>query len=139
MSKHILLVEDDAAIMETLSLFLRYEGYVVSKARNSEQANAFIKTGRPDLVLLDYMLQEDTAEPVVELLRSIHGPGVRVVLLTAADDPVGKAQSVSADAVVAKPFELDFLLETIRDQLVDCTSSTAPVAPSHEGYIQPAV
>ena len=114
MAKQILLVEDDVAIMETLSLFLRYEGYDVAKARNCEQAAQYLRSTRPDLVILDYMLQEDTAEPVVELLRSRYGHEVKVVLFTAADDPVGKGEAVAADAVVAKRFELDFLLETIR-------------------------
>lgn len=117
MNKQILLVEDDSAIMETLSLFLRYEGFTVVKARNTEQAAAAIKETQPDLVLLDYMLQEDTAEPIVKILREQHSDKVKVVLFTAADDPMGKAQAVKADAVVSKPFELDFLLETIRECL----------------------
>src|SRR5690242_3370004 len=107
MSQQILLVEDDAAIMETLALFLRYEGYEVIKARNTAEAGACIQAGKPDLALLDYMLQDDTAEPVVEMLRGAYGRDVKVILFTAADDPVGKGDAVAADAVVAKPFELD--------------------------------
>lgn len=142
MNKQILLVEDDSAIMETLSLFLRYEGFQVVKARNSEQAEAAIKETKPDLVLLDYMLQEDTAEPIVKVLRAHHSEKVKVVLFTAADDPMGKAQAVKADAVVSKPFELDFLLETIRECLKEKTSDAAPLDRSvlnTPQYMQPAV
>jgi DNA-binding response OmpR family regulator len=113
----ILLVEDDLAIMETLSMFLNYEGYDVLRAANVDQALEVIEETCPDLVLLDYMLQDDTAEPVVDALRAKYGERAVVLLLTAADDPIGKGEMVCADAVVAKPFELDVLLRNIRESI----------------------
>ena len=141
MGKQILLVEDDVAIMETLALFLRYEGYEVLKARNTEEAAACIHSSQPDLVLLDYMLQDDTAEPIVKILRAQYGESVKVILLTAADDPAGKGQAVSADAVVAKPFELDFLLETIRTCIEQGRESRMLYAQNstERSYSQPAL
>ncbi len=117
MNKQILLVEDDIAIMDTLTMFLQYEGYDVLRARSVERALEVLERAIPDLVLLDYMLQDDTAEPVIEALRAKHSNRVRVILLTAADDPAGKAADIGADGVIAKPFELDVLLRTIRDAL----------------------
>jgi len=115
--KKIMVVEDDSAIMETLSIFLQYEGYKVLKARTVEQALRQIQTEKPDLVLLDYMLQNATAEPVVEALRERFQDEIVVVLLTAADDPTGKGETVGADRAIAKPFELDLLLECIQEEL----------------------
>lgn len=139
MSKQILLVEDDMAIMETLALFLRYEGYEVLKARNTEEAATCIRMSRPDLVLLDYMLQDDTAEPIVKILRAQYGQSIKVILFTAADDPAGKGQAVAADAVVAKPFELDFLLETIRSCIENSTEAAVSYNqnPTERSYSQP--
>ncbi|MEW6055949.1 MAG: response regulator [Bdellovibrionota bacterium] len=117
MSKQVLLVEDDAAIMETLSMFLNYEGYEVLRARSVAQAIEVLRIQSPDVVLLDYMLQDGTAEPVVVELRTLYEDRVKVILLTAADDPSGKGRTVGADAVVAKPFELDGLLATLRSCL----------------------
>lgn len=125
--QQILLVEDDVAIMETLTLFLRYEGYEVFKASSVEQAIGTLSVMKPDLVLLDYMLQDDTAESVVELLRQKYADEVVVILLTAADDPEGKAGLVGADSVVAKPFELDVLLKSVKDSL----ESGAESLPEH--------
>lgn len=116
-SKQILLVEDDSAIMETLVMFLQYEGYDVVKARSVERALQILAECRPDLVLLDYMLQDDTAEPVVNAVRARYGGDVRVLLLTAAEDPDGKSRTIGTDGVVAKPFELDSLLRSVRKSL----------------------
>src|SRR5690349_18855370 len=98
--KRIMIVEDDAAIVETLAMFLRYEGYEVSKSRSVGHAMDCLSNERPDLVLLDYMLQDDTAEPVVEAVRQNYGDEVVVVLFTAADDPSGKASQIGADEVI---------------------------------------
>ncbi|MBI3555085.1 MAG: response regulator transcription factor [Deltaproteobacteria bacterium] len=122
MNERILLVEDDGAIMETLAMFLQYEGYEVLRARNVERALEVLEHATPQLVLLDYMLQDDTAEPVIAALRAKHGDCVRVILLTAADDPVGKARDSGADSVVAKPFELEVLLRAICDTLAGACS-----------------
>lgn len=109
----ILLVEDDLAIMETLAVFLHYEGYEVLKARSVSRAFELLQATKPDLILLDYMLQDDTAEPVVHLVRRDF-PGVPILLLTAADDPSGKSRTIGTDGFVAKPFELDALLRQVR-------------------------
>ena len=114
MSHRILVIEDDIAIMETLVIFLHYEGYQVSKARSVESALECLDEGRPDLVLLDYMLQDDTAEAVVEAARAQH-PGVPIILLTAAEDSAGKGKMLGVDDVVSKPFELDVLLRIVRE------------------------
>lgn len=120
MAKRILLVEDDAAIMDTLSLFLKYESYEVIKARSVAQTLAMLadeKMIKPDLVLLDYMLQDDTAEPVVSALRAKYRSEVVIALLTAADDPASKGKMVGADLTLAKPFELEVLLNIVRESL----------------------
>lgn len=116
MNKQILLVEDDAAIMDTLTIFLRYEGFEVRQARSVERALAVLEDFRPELVLLDYMLLDDTAEKVVAVARERHR-GVPILLLTAADDPTGKALALEVDGVVAKPFELELLLKSVLDLL----------------------
>lgn len=126
-AKHqILLVEDDGAIMDTLTIFLQYEGYEVLKARSVERAMEVLKEIKPDLVLLDYMLQDNTAEPVIEFIRSQYAK-LPVILLTAADDPSGKARNIGADGVVAKPFELDVLLGSVRNFLEEDQPASPPV------------
>ena len=128
LNKQILLVEDDVAIMDTLTMFLQYEGYEVLRARSVERACDILAQTTPDLVLLDYMLQDDTAEPVIAALRERHVGQVRVILLTAADDPAGKARDLGVDGVVAKPFELEVLLRAIEDAISSGARANAQVA-----------
>ena len=113
MNTQVLLVEDDSAIMDILTLFLQYEGFEVLKARSVAGALEILKAQSPDIVLLDYMLQDDTAEPVVEYMQQ-QNRGIPIILLTAADDPSGKARRVGADYVIAKPFELESLVSSVR-------------------------
>ncbi|MBI3542521.1 MAG: response regulator, partial [Deltaproteobacteria bacterium] len=88
--KTILLVEDDAAIIDTLTMFLRYEGYEVLKARSVGRALEVLETTCPDLVLLDYMLQDDTGDRVVAFARRKYGYDTKIMLLTAVDDAEGR-------------------------------------------------
>ena len=115
--------------MDTLGMFLQYEGYEIQKARTVQRAIELLECSQPDLVLLDYMLQDDTAEPVVKHVRANFGDSVRIILLTAADDPEGKAGRMGTEGAVAKPFELDVLLRSVRDALTG-PRRPGPSAPS---------
>lgn len=132
MSRQILLVEDDAAIMDTLAIFLNYEGFEVVKARSVSHALHYLNENQPDIVLLDYMLQDDTAEPVVKVLRD-RFPEIPIVLLTAVDDPSGKGKLLGVDAVVSKPFELEVLVESLKGALQDKT--LAAILNSKESFL----
>ena len=95
----ILLIEDDVAIMETLSLFLHCEGYEVMKATTVEQGFELLKHSRPDLVLLDHGLGEDVSESIVDFLNEKYDG--RIVVMT----------------LVGVLFELDVLLRKIKESL----------------------
>ena len=69
MPKHtILLVDDEAAIRDMLSIALEAADYNVLQAENAQQAHASIIDRQPDLVLLDWMMPGTTG---VELLRRL--------------------------------------------------------------------
>ena len=69
----ILVVEDEAALSDSLMGFLRYEGFVPSLARTLDQAREKIEEG-PELVLLDWMLPDGQG---IEILREWRSAGVR--------------------------------------------------------------
>lgn len=110
----ILLVEDDAAIRESLAECLDLAGHTVRAAAGGQEALAWLREGnRPRVVLLDLLMPGMGGEEVVEELRA--APATRdlpVVLMTAASPgEVGRAR---VDALVAKPFELADLLAVVR-------------------------
>jgi len=129
----VLVVEDDSAILETLSIFLAMEGYEMERATSVREARARLDQMRPDLVLLDYMLQDDTAEPVVQHLWERHGRGIPVILLTAAENPQEKRESAGASMVISKPFDLDILLSHMKRAL-----DSAKVPKCSPAVIRPA-
>jgi DNA-binding response OmpR family regulator len=68
-AKHILVVEDEEVIRETLRFNLVREGYQVSQAANGIEALEKARDLRPDLIILDLMLPELGGLEVCRILR----------------------------------------------------------------------
>jgi len=110
----ILLVDDEVALLRTLSMNLRARGYEVLTAENGEDALASVRRASPDVVILDLGLPDLSG---VEVLRQLRGwSAVPVIVLSArhgSDDKV-EALDVGADDYVTKPFGIDELLARLR-------------------------
>ncbi|MTV26754.1 response regulator transcription factor [Nitriliruptoraceae bacterium ZYF776] len=110
----LLLVDDDRAIREALSLALRRAGHDVVTAATGEEGLARWREGGVDLVLLDWMLPDRDG---IEVCRTIRAAGgTPVVMLTARDDPfdVVVGLEVGADDYVTKPVEPRVLAARIK-------------------------
>lgn len=82
----ILVIDDDTAVTDLLSLLLKSQGFEVAATNNSNDGLNFIRDDRPDLVVLDLMMPEmDGFEFVAELRRSESGRRLPVVVVTARD------------------------------------------------------
>lgn len=114
----ILLVEDDAAIVRTLSDLLRAEGYGVETAARQDNAIDLLRRERFDLALLDVTLEQGTGFAVCVAARDA-APGMPVIFLTASDDEYSTVMGLDMGAVdyVAKPFRARELLSRIRAAL----------------------
>jgi CheY-like chemotaxis protein len=110
----ILLVEDDPGIRDTLADCLVAERYRVTPARNGAEALEQVRGGlRPDLVLLDLVMPVMGGAEFLERLRADGAAGdVPVVLMTAAARGFGE-EIPAVGAVLAKPFDLDALLDLV--------------------------
>lgn len=110
----ILVVDDDPAILATVSDALDLEGFTVVTASNGAEALEVIDSdNRPSLVLLDMRM------PVLDgwgFMRAIRerGLSVSVVVMTAAADARRWGREIGAHGVLAKPFELDELLAAVQ-------------------------
>ena len=113
----VLVVEDEAAIAELISLNLRHAGYEVTLAASAEQAQAAVDGVLPDLVLLDWMLPGQSG---LSLARRWRGDArtreLPIIMLTARADETDKVAGLDAgaDDYLAKPFSTNELMARIR-------------------------
>jgi two-component system KDP operon response regulator KdpE len=110
----ILLVDDDEALVRTLSMNLRARGYDVIAAEDGESALEALRRDAPDVVILDLGLPGISG---VEALRELRQwSAVPVIVLSARHGSDDKVESldVGADDYVTKPFGVDELLARVR-------------------------
>ena len=114
----LLVVEDDANILELLSASLRFAGFDVSTATSGSAAVSAAKNAAPDLVVLDVMLPDLDGFEVIRLMRE-GGQRTPVVFLTARDGTEDKIRGLTlgGDDYVTKPFSLEELVARIRSIL----------------------
>jgi DNA-binding response OmpR family regulator len=131
MSKHILVVDDDALLRRSLAFNLEKAGYGVSTVASAEDALAQAHLNPPDLVLLDIGLPGMDGLDALGRLRQ-QMTGVPVIFLTARrrelDQVVGL--ELGADDYVTKPFDVDVLLARIKAVLRRSTPATQSLEPS---------
>lgn len=109
----ILLLEDDAAILEGLVECLELEGHRVHAVTDGAEALAWLAAGNwPRLVVLDLVMPRMGGDEFLRELRARPGPKIPVVLMTAASP--GKVALPDVDAFLPKPFELEEFLTVIR-------------------------
>jgi DNA-binding response OmpR family regulator len=104
-----LVVDDDAALRLLCRVNLELEGFAVREAASLAEAEAALAAERPDVILLDVHLG---GEQTHELLERIRAAGIPVALVTGSVDIQDYRDS--ADAILAKPFAPDALVETAR-------------------------
>jgi two-component system, OmpR family, response regulator MprA len=112
---HIVIADDEAAVCDSLSRTLRFEGYTVDIAADGGQALDLVRDTRPDGVILDVMM------PVVDGLEACRrlraeGNHVPVLMLTARGSVSDRVAGLDAgaDDYLAKPFALQELLARVR-------------------------
>ena len=110
----VLVVDDDAALAEMLTLVLRNEGFASEIVTRGDEAMAAFRSFRPDVVLLDLMLPGRDGIDVCREIRQ--ESGVPIVMPTAKSDTVDVVVGLEsgADDYVAKPFKPKELLARIR-------------------------
>lgn len=114
--KRILVVDDEAQLVEMIQMRLEANGYQVLTAYDGQQGLDAAHTEHPDLIVLDLMLPKMDGYKVCRLLKFDEKyKKIPIILFTARareqDKQVG--EDVGADAYVIKPFEPELLLTTI--------------------------
>lgn len=110
----VLIVDDEAHIVNFLRLGLRYEGFDVAVAGDGPEALKEVERFKPHLVILDLMLPGMDGIEVADRLRA--DPNVLIIMLTARDQVPERIAGLraGADDYVVKPFDFDELLARIQ-------------------------
>ena len=125
----VLVVDDETALAELVSMALRYEGWAVRTAADGTSAVAQAKQFRPDAVVLDIMLPDMDGLDVLRRVR-LDQPEVPVLFLTAKDAVEDRIQglTVGGDDYVTKPFSVEELVLRVRSLLRRSHSVSSPVS-----------
>lgn len=112
-----MIADDDAGIVDFLSILLEYEGYEVSSTLNGstllELENEF-----PDIILLDiWMSGVDGRDVCKHLKQKEHTKKIPIIMISASNDIERSALDAGADDFLAKPFDMNDLLEKIEKNL----------------------
>jgi two-component system, OmpR family, response regulator len=115
--EHLLFVDDDAEIRDLLRTYFQENGYRVTVAADGKAMWAAVKTGQPDLIVLDVMLPGEDGISLCRTLRARFD--VPIIMLTARGEDTDRivGLEVGADDYLPKPFNPRELLARVKSVL----------------------
>jgi putative two-component system response regulator len=116
----ILLVEDDALLLDVMRNILEAEGYEILPASNGKQALDFFVNIKPDLIVSDIMMPEMDGYELLESVRVMpNGVTVPFLFLSARTEreDVSRARLLGVDDYLFKPFDATELINAVRTRL----------------------
>ena len=117
MSRKILIVDDEKAIVDILNHNLKREGYETCVAYDGEEAISLFEKEKPDLVLLDVMLPKMDGFSVCKNIRQT--ANIPILMVTAKEDVVDKVigLELGADDYITKPFSVREVMARVKANL----------------------
>jgi DNA-binding NtrC family response regulator len=114
----ILVVDDDESVRKVFATILEEEGYAVDTAKNGREAIKKSKVKFYNLALIDIRLTDMEGTKLLTKVKDTM-PKMRKIIITGYPSLQNAIEAVNrgADAYVLKPFDMDKVLETIKDQL----------------------
>jgi len=116
---HVLVVDDDREIAETLRYALTEVGYEVSVASDGNQGLAYVEAKNPDLIILDMMMPRRSGFLVLERLRQVSEAPAPVIMITGNEGSRHQeyAEMLGVNDYIHKPFTMDRLLKSVDNLL----------------------
>jgi CheY-like chemotaxis protein len=112
--KHILVVDDEPLIRQSIQMLLEDDGYIVDEAGSGDEALALFEPGKFDMIFTDYFMPDMKGDQLAAAIKK-RSPKQPVVMITAfpekltcSDCPLG-----GVDSFICKPFEADALRAAI--------------------------
>lgn len=113
----VLIAEDDAAILDSLSFILKRDGWSISSVMDGDAALQAVRRQRPRMVVLDIMLPKRTGLEVLKQMRAEEATrDVPVLILTARGQQHDReiAEELRADGFVTKPYSNGEVIAEVR-------------------------
>ena len=113
-AKKILIVDDEVSILQLLKAILEEEGYEVEATDKGEHVERLLTEDLPDLILLDVLLSGKDGREIVKCLRAQKETRtIPIMMISAHPQARETAFASGANAFLAKPFEIDDLLDKV--------------------------
>jgi DNA-binding NtrC family response regulator len=117
-SARILVVDDDESIRKVLKAILEEEGYIVDTAKNGKEAIRKTNEKFYNLALIDIRLSDmEGTELLIKMKDTL--PKTRKIIITGYPSLQNAIEALNkgANAYILKPFDMDKVLKTIKEQL----------------------
>src|SRR5512144_207236 len=136
MTIKLLVIDDDTAVTDLLTLLLKSQGFEVSATNNSADGLSMIRELQPDLVVLDLMMPEMDGWEVCRAVRQFSQ--VPIIILSALNDPsmIASVLDAGADDYLTKPTPSRVLIAHI-NRLVHRNTSHAGASGNNDPYSRP--
>jgi two-component system KDP operon response regulator KdpE len=136
MTIKILVIDDDAAVTDLLSLLLKSQGFDVTSTNSSTDGLNLIRDAQPDMVVLDLMMPEMDGWEVCRAVRSFSQ--VPIIILSALNDPsmIASVLDAGADDYLTKPTPSRVLVAHI-NRLVHRTGSLNSNSVLNDPFTKP--
>jgi DNA-binding response OmpR family regulator len=122
-TKRILLVDDDAEIIESMRTVLEAKGYQILVARDGNQGLAIAEREMPDLLILDMMMPKKSGFLVLERLKGKDAKTRKMPCIMITANEGGRhrayAEMLGVDEYIRKPFAIDKLVSAVDRLLGD--------------------
>lgn len=113
-SKSILAVDDDPDLLEMIGMVLATEDYRVLTAMNGKEALEMITREMPSLILLDMRMPVMNGWEFAQAFRAQYDDAAPILVVTAAQDAKVSADQIGAEGYLAKPFDIEDLIDCVR-------------------------
>jgi len=115
-NKKIFICDDDSTIVDMLQMLLEISGYDTAIETNSVNALEAIKVFRPDVVIVDIWMPLLSGDKLIRKIRQDQEvKDVFIICISASKDGKEVALQAGADRFIAKPFDINELLEAIEN------------------------
>ncbi len=117
--KPVLIVEDDPDLLDMMEIVLDSADYSVRKALNGKEALDATRHEMPGLILLDMKMPVMDGWEFAARFRNEFDGAAPIVVVTAAADARMRAEEIGAQGYLAKPFEIDDLIQCVARHYTD--------------------
>lgn len=118
-NKKVMVCDDDRGILDLIELIMEDAGFLVISEINSLNAISRIEKEKPDLLILDIWMPVLSGDQVLKSIKgSSRMANLPVIMYSASTEGEGIAKAAGADDYIAKPFDLDELMDKVNRLMV---------------------